>query len=363
MVTFEPQAQPVSRVDAPVTDLTVSVAAPADAIPWDAFVAAHRDSTVYHRWAWRAVIERGLGHQAHYLIARAADDVRGVLPIAEVRSVLFGRVASSLPYVNYGGILAADERAADALLKRALELTTRRKLSHVLLRHRRRHFPALAARTHKVTMLLPLAPDEDAMWKALDRKVRNQIRKAEKSSVRIVAGGLDLLPDFYRVFSENMRDLGTPVYSMRLFAEILRALPDAARIYLARVEERTIAGALTIDHGPTVEVPSASSLRDFRSLCPNHLLYWEMIRDAIRRGCTVFDFGRSTPNDGTYHFKEQWGGKPEPLYWEHAYPDGRTPALPGESEPARFSASVAVWKRLPLTVTRTLGPRIVRLVP
>lgn len=295
--------------------VTCTLAVAGDEARWDAFVAAQPDASGYHVWRWRRVFEQGLGHRAHYLLAERNGAIAGILPLVEVRSRLFGRALSSLPYVNYGGVVATDTTAADALVATAGVLARERSLSFVLLRHRTRQFAGLPARSHKVTMLLPLTPTREAMWDGLDRKVRNQVRKAEKSSVVAESGGSELLDDFYGVFARNMRDLGTPVYGRALFAAILREFPETARLHVGRLNGAPIAVALSYAYRDWIEVPSASSLREHRSLCPNHLIYWNIIAAAIADGSRVFDFGRSTPNDGTYNFKEQWGATPHPLWW------------------------------------------------
>jgi FemAB-related protein (PEP-CTERM system-associated) len=331
------------------------------AADWDAFVAQQPDATGYHLSGWRTVFERGLKHRTHYLAAQSENGLEGVLPLVEVRSRLFGRVLSSLPYVNYGGVLGGAEASA-ALLDAARDIARRRGLDHVLFRHRSRVFPALPVRTHKVTMLLPLKDSADAMWNALDRKVRNQVRKAEKSDLTLSSGGMELLDEFYGVFARNMRDLGTPVYGRPLFAAMLDAFPSSARIHTVSHGGRTIAGAVSYEYGDTIEVPSASSLRESRALCPNHLMYWAIIKDACTRGLRVFDFGRSTPNDGTYQFKQQWGAIEEPLAWEYAMRGGgQVPA--DDRHSSKYRASIEVWKRLPLGFASWVGPRVARLVP
>jgi FemAB-related protein (PEP-CTERM system-associated) len=350
-------AAPAARPSAPVQ--IVEDVAPAE---WNAFVEQHSDATGYHRWEWRAVFERGLGHRCVYLAARRDGRVAGVLPLVDMRSRLFGRALSSLPYVNYGGVLATDTQAGSALVDAAADLARRRRLSYVVLRHRRQQFPTLPARNHKVTMLLPLPADAAKMWDALDRKVRNQVRKAEKSGLTTQSGGAELLDEFYAVFARNMRDLGTPVYGRSLFAEMLRAFPTDARVHLVRLSGATIAGALSYAYGRVVEVPSASSLREHRSLCPNHLMYWQIIQEAIAAGRTVFDFGRSTPNDGTYNFKEQWGAAAEPLWWEYRLV-GTEEVPSADRQSASYQKKVAAWQRLPLPVATFLGPWIARSIP
>ena len=135
----------------------------------------------------------------------------GVLPLTCFESALFGRALISSPFLNYGGVLADDEDAARVLLNEARQIAVRERARYVEFRHRRRQFSHLAVREHKVAMLKHLGPSASETWEGLDRKVRNQVRKAQKSGLAAVTGGIELVPAFYRVFAENMRDLGTPV--------------------------------------------------------------------------------------------------------------------------------------------------------
>jgi len=333
-----------------------------DDTEWDRFVLAQPAASGYHLWRWRNVFERVFRHETEYLIARRDAEVVGVLPLVWFRTALFGRFAVSLPFVNYGGVVASDPGAAGALLECAMGSGQRRQASHIELRHVARQFEALPNKQHKVAMTLPLCSSADEMWTRLDRKVRNQVRKAEKSGLVAQAGGRELLGDFYRIFAHNMRDLGTPVYSRGLFDTVLAEFPEATHTFVVRRGDLPIAAAIAYRHGDVVEVPWASSLVAYRSLCPNNLLYWRIIEWAVAQGARVLDFGRSTPDEGTYHFKRQWGAAPQLLFWEYALLRGQT--LPDHSpKNPRFAGAIRIWKRLPLAVTNTLGPRIVRTIP
>jgi FemAB-related protein (PEP-CTERM system-associated) len=184
-----------------------------DDAAWNAYVEAHRDACGYHLWQWRGIFTGVFGHEAHYAAARRDGRIVGVLPLVRFASPLFGRFVVSLPFVNYGGVLADDAAAADALVAYAGTYTRRCGATHLELRHDGRRFPALAPKEHKVAMTLALPADADTLWAALDRKVRNQVRKAEKSALTTEVGGRELAANFYHVFCRNMRDLGTPVYS------------------------------------------------------------------------------------------------------------------------------------------------------
>lgn len=329
---------------------------------WDAYVESRSDATLYHLWGWREVFERAFGHKTVYLAAKQNGEMTGVLPLVQFDHAIFGRFLVSLPFVNYAGVLASTDEAARALIDRARELGVKSNASHIELRHYEQRFPDLQAKRHKVTMLLPLLRSAETMFSKVDKSVRNQIRKAQKSELTAESGGLELAGEFYDVFCENMRDLGTPVYSRRFFEEVLRAFPERARVFIVRKGTQAIAGGFTLGYRGSIEVPWASSLREFRSICPNYLLYWAMIEFAIAHGFDQFDFGRSTPDDGPYKFKKQWGAQAVPLCWE--YQLIRAASLPDRSpKNPKFRMAIAAWQRLPLGVANVLGPRFARYLP
>ena len=340
-------------------DVRVSAAVAQDRDGWEAFVSARGDDAGYHCWDWQQVFANAFGHDSVYLIARRGDEIEGVLPLVQIKSLLFGNSLTSLPFLNYGGVLAATPDAGAALVAAARREAEQRGCAHVELRHVSPQFPDLPCKRHKVAMRLPLAPD---LWEALDRKVRNQIRKAEKSGLVVERGGQALVADFYQVFARNMRDLGTPVYSRRLFDEVLRTFPDRAQLHVVRLQGKPIAAGLTYRTASMVQIPWASSIREFNPLCANVLLYWDAIQFAQGQGAAVFDMGRSTANEGTFKFKAQWGAQPVPLHWEYSL--GTADALPNVS-PAnpKFQLAIALWQKLPVGVTTRVGPMIVRAIP
>ena len=350
----------VAERQAPVRPAVV-IAAVADQ-QWDAYVAGHPEATVYHQAAWGRLLARVFRRDLRMLAATTDGRVSGVLPIVGFRSRVFGTFAVSLPFVNYGGLLADDEASGRALLDAALAVSREWGASHLELRHTEQKFPQLQSKRHKVGMTMPLLATPDAQWQALDRKLRNQVRKAEKSGLTVTTGGVEDVRGFYEVFSHNMRDLGTPVYPKRFFEEMLATFPAQARVFTVMHRGQPIAAAVTQSFRRTFEVPSASSLREFRTLCPNILLYWEMVRFAVSSGMTTFDFGRSTPGDGTFLFKQQWGGQPHPLVWEY-WTAGGTQLPERTRDNPKFAAAIAAWQKLPVPLATALGPVISRNIP
>jgi FemAB-related protein (PEP-CTERM system-associated) len=296
------------------------------------------------------------------LAADRGGAIAGVLPLVIMRSRLFGRFAISLPFLNAGGLLADDTEAGDALVTAAVRVAQAARVRYLELRHTSRLCPSLLERRHRVAMTLGLQDTVDHQWEALDRKVRNQVRKAEKSRLTPVTGGVDLLDAFYDVFSRNMRDLGTPVFPLALFREAVTTYPQLTTVACVYKGEQAIAGAIVHRRGDWAEVIWASALREFNSLCANVFLYWQLIRTMIEQGCRTLEFGRCAPGEGTFHFKRQWGAEPQPLVWEYWTQSG---AIDFDASPRnpKYARAVAAWRHLPLSLTTAIGPRIVRCIP
>jgi len=340
----------------------VSVTEDVTASAWNAYVYSHADGTVDHLFEWRDVCTSVFGHACTYLGALRDDTVVGVLPLVQFRSRLFGRFVVSLPFLNYGGLLTSDADAQSALLARAKQVTASFGGTHLELRHVERQCDDLPFRSHKLSLTRALPDSSDALWTGLDKKVRNQVRKAQKEGLTAAKGGAELLDEFYAVFSENMRDLGTPVYSRRLFAEVLRHFPTEARIFVVRFGGRPVAASVVMSWRGVALVPWASSLKRYRHLCPNMLLYWSMMESAVASGARRFDFGRSSPGSGTHAFKVQWGATERPLHWEYALLSREVPPDQGPTN-TRFDLLINVWQRLPLAMANAIGPHIVRNIP
>jgi len=338
-------------------------AALADALPrLTAYVQRSERAHPAHYPRWMFALKEGLGHVPCAIEAVRDDRTIGYLPLTFVRSTLFGRFLVSLPYLNTGGALADDEPTRTALIDRAVNLSDDMNVRHLELRHESAtaHPRLNGSRTNKVHMRLALPSFPGPLWEGFKPKVRNQVRKGEKSGLSVHWGTFDLLDEFYSVFSTNMRDLGTPVYARKFFRAILRHFPGMAEMCIVRLGTRPVAGALLMHGKGITEVPSASSLREFNSLSSNMLMYWNLLDRAIQRGQEVFDFGRSTRDCSTFKFKQQWGAVESPAIWQYARRGQAAELRPDNPKYERF---IRIWQRLPVRVTRLIGPPIVRGIP
>jgi FemAB-related protein (PEP-CTERM system-associated) len=312
---------------------------------------------------WLLVLRDGLRQEPYCLEAMREGRTVGLLPLAHLRSLLFGRYLIGLPYLNVGGVLADSQDAAAALVDRAVELADRLDVKYLELRHEVPvEHSALGHRLEsKVHMRLDLPGTSGRLWDGLTPKVRNQVRKGQKLDLAVAWGGPELLDDFYAVFARNMRDLGTPVFGRELFRAVLERFPERAEIGVVRLARRPVAAALLI-HGPgTTEVPSASSLRQYNATNANMLMYWHLLCRAIERGQQVFDFGRSSRQSNTYRFKKQWGAEPHPAVWQYYLRRGSINDMRPEN--SRYRLLIRIWRRLPVALTRWIGPPVVRGIP
>ena len=215
----------------------------------------------------------------------------------------------------------------------------------------------IVTHSHKVRMLIGLPESSDQLMKSFKSKLRSQIRRPLKEGLTATIGGVNHLDDFYRVFSINMRDLGSPVHSRRLIQNVLYEFPDKARIVIIYKDEFPVSGSMIIGFKDTLENPWASSLRQFSRLSPNMLLYWTMLQYACSNGFKEFDFGRSTPGEGTYKFKEQWGAKPISLHWHYISENGQ-PVNIATTDKSKFAEAIQYWQKLPVPVANIIGPQI-----
>jgi len=330
---------------------------------WNALTQQLGERSPSRRLEWLRILQEGLAHRPILLEAKCKGKTVGMLPLALLDTFLFGKFLVALPYLNVGGVAATDESTAQQLIDAAVELSDQLNVRHLELRHESviPHTAFNHQLTEKVHMRVALPLSADELWKAIGPKVRNQVRKAEKEGLEVVWGRGEVLREFYTVYSHNMRDLGTPVFARRLFASILRNLDESAEICAARHRGRTVAAAFLIHGTGVTEVPSASSLRRWNHLNGNMLVYWHLLKRAIERGQQVFDFGRSSAGSSTYRFKSQWGATPYPAVWQYYVRHGNV----GEMRPnhPKNQRRIAVWKRLPVWLTRLVGPPIVRGIP
>ena len=338
-----------------------------------------------------------------------SDNIVGILPLVHLKNLLFTNSLISIPFFDLGGILANDGKAEQTLLSQSIKLAQKLKVNNMELRHIKplpwlvdssqvaAHTPlacpacpveceayssgvgrncctgvesggysigelsatrfAFQTPSHKVRMLLRLSRSSEILMTSFKSKLRSQIKKPLKEGLIPKIGSVELLDDFYRVFSTNMRDLGSPVHSSNLMLNVLTELPETAKIAVVYKDSQPLAGSMVVGFKDILENPWASALREYSSLSPNMLLYWTMLEYACDNGYTYFDFGRCSPEGGTFRFKKQWGAIPTTLHWHYISLNGE-PVDTETFAKSKFEKAISYWKELPVPLTRAIGPMI-----
>lgn len=341
----------------------------ADRADWERFALCNSQFHA-HSINWKQIIQNSFSHLPLYFLAKnSRKEIVGIAPMFLVNSLLFGKALISVPYLNGGGILASNHGAYEALYNHLLKESEKHKVKYFELRHRHLSIFGVATpvvRSHKVAMLLKLSGTTQDLFQRFPAKLRSQIRRPAKSgaTVTLTSGSMinkQQLNDFYSVFAQNMKDLGTPVYPRSLFANTLQSFGNSAHLAIVYFENQAVAAGITIDWGTHCEIPWASSLRKFNHISANMALYWSLIEAAQQRGLDYFDFGRSSPNSGPFKFKEQWGAEPLPLNWIYHSDTGNIPDVNPNND--TFSLLVKTWQKLPLAITKFFGPYLTRSLP
>ena len=336
----------------------------------DAYVSQHPNATPYHRTGWLAAIRQAYGHTGYWLVAEEQGELRGILPICEVKTPLSKQFSLvSLPFCDLGGPIADTPELEQKLINEAcaqLPLQTTKGLE-LRLPNRSETLTEGDLAQQQVRMLAPLPATSEELIASYKPKLRSQIRKAEKNGL---TGKLSLGPDgiepFYHVYSTNMKRLGSPAHSLDWFKAIQAMYHGNIVIGLVYKEAQVVGAGIVLFNGNKAVIPWASTLVEYNPLAPNMLLYWQLLAHACDRGCTEFDFGRSTFGEGTYRFKKQWGAAPQLLQWPRWAADGQAMAEPqagttGLGQKVRPLVEKA-WQQLPLGVANRLGPRLRRYI-
>lgn len=323
---------------------------------FDVAVAAHPAATPFHRTAWGRAIRDALGHQPHYLMAGEA-----VLPLIALRSRLFGSALISNAFAVRGGPLAADPRAMDALDKAAWSLAEAQGLEVLEYRGTERLHPDWTAKAETyANFARPLAADSEANLKAIPRKQRAEVRRSLTMDLTVrVASDEKALRDHFAVYSESVRNLGTPVFPARLFAEILKQYGEDADILTVYHKDVPVASVLSVYDAETVYPYYGGGTAAARALRANDHMYWMLMEHAVQRGRRNFDFGRSKCDTGAFAFKKNWGFEPAPLIYEYRLAPGREMPDINPNNP-KYKLMTEVWSRLPLWMANRIGPLVAR---
>ncbi len=334
---------------------------------WDDFVRNSADGSLFHLTGWKEAVEKSFGHRSHFLMAREGDELCGVLPLTEVKSRFFGHSLVSVPFGVYGGVLAADQSARDALIAAAEKCAASLGVDYLEVRNlsgeaaEQPQRPQWFTKDLYVTFRKEILPTVTDNMNAIPRKQRAMVRKGQNAGLLSRVGGIEDLEMFHDVYAHNVRDLGSPVYPLSFFRNLMEAFPDAFILSVWK-DGAIAAGVLTFVYGDTLLPYYGGGLREYFDFAVNDFMYWELMRYGCEHGFKVFDFGRSKRDTGSFKFKKHWGFEPEPLdYRCHLVKAKEMPNVSPVNP--KYELMIRAWKKLPLPVANWLGPKLVRGIP
>ena len=329
---------------------------------WDSYVHKSSSSTFYHQLGWRNVVKKTYKHKPIYLVAKENGEIRGVLPLFLMRSVIFGKKLVSVPFAPYGGACADNETIENALIEEAKRITEGYGVDYLELRNViTKQKSDLIVKTLQVTSVLDLGFNPDIIWKKMKRDKRRGIKKAKEANLEIIWGP-EGLRDFYGIYTKTMWHLGTPVHSINFFENIIHEFPDNADIITVKYKNKAIASIFLLFFKEVAISGWSGSLREYSRLYPNNFAYWEVLKYCCKKGYKFFDFGRSMPNSGIHKFKESFGAETKYLYYQYylSNKDGIPDTTVANPKRQKFAG---IWKKLPLKLTTAIGPLIRKGIP
>ena len=353
-----PEIGPGARARGPAQGpVRVDTNPPAEA--WESYVGAHPGASLFHGLAWQRTLERTFpSYRPCHRIAWRGDSVCGVLPLYRVPGLPFGCSLISTPLAVYGGVCADDDEAAQALVEDAASYARKIGAHYVELRNER-PVGSLPTKDLYVTFKREIHADHQANLMAMPAERRRAIRIAEGHGITVRPGGAELLAPFYDVYTRNMRSLGSPAFPRRLFETLLEEYGTQVRLFGVFHGETMTSAAVTFLYRDQVMPYYCASTPAGMSVHTNESMYWNMMRYGADHGFKVFDFGRSKKDTGSYHFKRRWGITPTPLPYQYRLiTQGEMPNL-SPTNP-KFALVIWTWQRMPLPLTRWLGPKLAR---
>ncbi len=320
---------------------------------WDLFVAQTANSTFFHKSGWKQVIEQSLGHQTYYTYVEEEGEIVAILPLAHVKSIYFGNALISTPLCVYGGILSISDSALNKLQEFACDLAKKLNVDYLEFRNRNEVQIDWPKKDLYVTFRKKLVEDVDENLKQIPRKQRAMIRKGEKFGLQLVEN--DTVNEFFKAYSESVRNLGTPVLSRAVYKKIHEVFLGDCALHSVELENETIASVMSFYFKDEVLPYYGGGIYKSRSLKANDFMYWELLKLSVARGVRVFDFGRSKVDTGSFSFKKHWGFIPEPMCYQYYLV--KSQSLPNISPTnPKYQLFIKLWKKLPLSIANYFGP-------
>jgi len=327
---------------------------------WDEKVAALSGCSFFHSSAWARVLKGAYGYCPQYVVIEENGRFSAAVPLMEVKSLLTGKRAVSLPFTDYCEPLvphAEVTRVLDAIVHEG----RKRGWRYIELRGGSELLGDSPASAWFYRHTLDLTPGTDALFKALRDSTRRNIKKAGKEGVEVrFEDTSESLREFYRLNCLTRREHGLPPQPWHFFEHLHEEIlsKGMGAVALAFFRGNAIASNVYLHTNGEVIYKYGASDKAHQNLRANNVVMWEAIKLYAARGFKSLCFGRTEPeNEGLRQFKSGWGTE-ESIINYYRYNMAANAFVPG---PKTVSARAnRIFSRMPIPALKAIGGLLYR---
>lgn len=282
----------------------LKIANDSDAVRWNDFVQKH--GTIFHLFEWSKVLQT-YSYSPRFYFLEDDGKIGSILPCVLTKK----KRLVSLPFADY---ITLDSP------KIVQEVWLSCKAEGLTFEHYSTENYAVSnldSSQFAYTFEIDLSRGLEELWEnSFTKKMRNQIRKAEKEGVkvRLVDDPQGHADEYYRLYLKTMKRIGALPHTKNFIGKAFFELQPYVRLFSADLADRTIGFLLTFAYKGRMHVWGNVSDPEFLWSSPNNLLYYTAMRECVTEGLSKIDFGSTQAGSGHAHFKDSFGGEQRPIY-------------------------------------------------
>lgn len=317
---------------------------------WNAYAEKHPHSEVFHLAQWASIYKQTYNYTPLYFFLQENNNIAGLLPFIHQK----GLMKNILVTPPAGILLSHPEKHNEEVFRFAKTLKNKLKASDLVFYNQYKVSPELSESLENIRIMKQLPDTVETLNKDIGKKRRWGVRKAEENGLThtVIRPTSKDIKEFYKIYSTNYRDLGTPVHSRKFFNKQLEHLGNHIRMLIVKKGNKPICVKWLLEYKSMILSSDSATLRQFFPTRINDYQIYHALKYAIEKGFQTYNMGRSQQESGTYTFKVSWGEcqvMPYPVY--------RMKKQSGITEKKnKYKLFIKVWQNTPVALTNIAGP-------
>lgn len=312
------------------------------------------NSHFFHSIEWMSLVNETLGVEYKIAILQENNETVASIPFAFYRNFIKGPCAIPLQFSGYyGSIVANSNLYKKKIMNHFFQYCERKKLYTQIpeINSIDGYKSHSGYSIYKIELKNNL-PVEEQILSYASKRTRGYIKSAINSNLKSFVGGLELIDEFYFIYLQNMKELGTPPLPESYFKKIIEYLPKVSKVILVKDHKKVCSGMFIMQISEKeLFTPIICTPRLYQTGQSSHLIYLKAAEEAQNFGCSIVNFGRSIDGGGPALFKKRYGLKASPLFiyspnkkWKVTDPNN-----------TNWRYAIEIWKRLPIFLTKLAG--------